>query len=120
MHVSLIPSSSCSKIFTLECLFFRETFFRSHVPQHLYQRYFSSLCSVSSSNGFHTGFQLFVPCHTFSSLSLPHNPHSLEVGWALVTPWTSLPGSSVHGISQARILECVSIPFSRGSSSPRD
>ena len=30
----------------------------------------------------------------------------------------SLPGSSVHGICQARILECVAIPFSRGSSWP--
>ena len=28
----------------------------------------------------------------------------------------SLPGSSVHGISQARILEWVAISFSRGSS----
>ena len=28
----------------------------------------------------------------------------------------SLPGSSVHGILQARILEQVTIPFSRGSS----
>ena len=28
----------------------------------------------------------------------------------------SPPGSSVHGILQARILECVAIPFSRGSS----
>ena len=32
----------------------------------------------------------------------------------------SLPGSSVHGIIQARILEWVAIPFSRGSSQPRD
>ena len=31
----------------------------------------------------------------------------------------SLPGSSVHGIPQARILEWVAIPFSRGSSQPR-
>ena len=30
------------------------------------------------------------------------------------------PGSSVHGILQARILECVAISFSRGSSQPRD
>ena len=30
------------------------------------------------------------------------------------------PGSSVHGILQARILEWVAIPFSRGSSWPRD
>ena len=32
----------------------------------------------------------------------------------------SPPGSSVHGIFQARILEWVVIPFSRGSSWPRD
>ena len=31
-----------------------------------------------------------------------------------------LPGSSVHGILQARILKWVAIPFSRGSSRPRD
>ena len=30
----------------------------------------------------------------------------------------SWPGSSVHGILQARILEWVTIPFSRGSSDP--
>ena len=32
----------------------------------------------------------------------------------------SLPSSSVHGILQDRILEWISIPFSRGSSQPRD
>ena len=32
----------------------------------------------------------------------------------------SMPGSSVHGILQARILEWVALPFSRGSSWPRD
>ena len=40
------------------------------------------------------------------------------------TPWTVVcpapPGSPVPGISQARILEWVAIPFSRGSSQPRD
>ena len=33
---------------------------------------------------------------------------------------SSPPGSSVHGILQARILEWVAIPFSRGSSQPRN
>ena len=34
-------------------------------------------------------------------------------------PWTlAVPGSSVLGILQARILEWVDIPFSRGSSRP--
>ena len=32
----------------------------------------------------------------------------------------SLPGSSVHGIFQARVLEWAAITFSRGSSQPRD
>ena len=32
----------------------------------------------------------------------------------------SLPGSSIHGILQARILEWVAISFSRGSSLHRD
>ena len=31
---------------------------------------------------------------------------------------SSLPGSSVHGILQARILEWVAVPSSRGSSDP--
>ena len=33
---------------------------------------------------------------------------------------SSLPGSSAHGVLQARILEWVAISFSRGSSQPRD
>ena len=32
----------------------------------------------------------------------------------------SPPGSSVHGVSQARTLEWVAISSSRGSSQPRD
>ena len=32
----------------------------------------------------------------------------------------SPPDSSVHGISQERILEWIAISFSRGSSPPRD
>ena len=32
----------------------------------------------------------------------------------------SLPGSSIHGILQARILEWAAISLSRGSSRPRD
>ena len=32
----------------------------------------------------------------------------------------SLPGFSVHGVFQARVLEWVAIAFSRGSSRPKD
>ena len=37
-----------------------------------------------------------------------------------VTPWTAALPGSVHGISQARILEWIAISSSRGSSRPRD
>ena len=43
----------------------------------------------------------------------------VPVSNSYATPWTP-PGSSVHAISQASILEWVAIPFSRGSSWPRD
>ena len=38
----------------------------------------------------------------------------------LYNPTDSLPGSSIHGILQARLLEWFAIPFSRGSFQPRD
>ena len=39
---------------------------------------------------------------------------------AQLCPTLSPPGSSVHGIFQARILEWVAMSSSRGSSQPRD
>ena len=52
---------------------------------------------------------------------------SMLLGYSLshvrlfVIPWiTGLSGSYVHAIPQARILEWVAIPFSRGTSRPRD
>ena len=55
--------------------------------------------------------------------------HAYKAVVVLVTPscpalWDPMdyrpPGSSVHGIFQARILDWVAIPFSRESSWPRD
>ena len=47
--------------------------------------------------------------------------HSLSRAHPSVTPWTvSPPGSSVHRIPQARILEWAAISYSWGSSWPRD
>ena len=46
---------------------------------------------------------------------------SLQSCLALCEPMgCSLPGSCVHGILQARILEWAAVPSSRGSSRPRD
>ena len=51
---------------------------------------------------------------------LPYSP----VAKTCLTLWDpmdrSLPGSSVHGIFQAVVLEWIAISFSRGSSQPRD
>ena len=47
-----------------------------------------------------------------------------EVAQSCLTLWNpmdcSLPGSSIHGVFQAIILEWVATSFSRGSSQPRD
>ena len=46
---------------------------------------------------------------------------SLQSSLSLCDPMDySPPGSSAHEILQVRILEWVAIPFSRGSSRPRD
>ena len=43
------------------------------------------------------------------------------LSWSLCDPMDcSPPGSAIHGIIQARILMWVAIPFSRGSSQPRN
>ena len=48
--------------------------------------------------------------------------HGLVKSCTRLSDWTETrpPGSSVHGISHARILQWVSISFSRSSSWPRD
>ena len=45
---------------------------------------------------------------------------SLSRVWLCDTVNCSPPGSSVYGTAQAKMLEWVAIPFSRGSSWPRD
>ena len=66
--------------------------------------------------------------HTAPLLSWVKHPLSLvlthSVAWWCLTLCYSmdrrLPGSSVRGISQARIVEWVAMPSSRGSSPPKD
>ena len=64
--------------------------------------------------------------HLLASPVTPHLSHACMLTcfsrvWLFATPMDySPPGSFVHGISQARILECVAISFSRISSPPRD
>ena len=64
-----------------------------------------------------------TPKHWWPSILLHTSPDfSFEPSTHIQTDLIdySVPGSSVHGILQARILEWVAISFSRGSSQPRD
>ena len=79
------------------------------------------LSSSSSSNFFLSAFvellrevTIFWICEDIYACLLSH----FSCVWLFVTPWTvcSLPGSSVHGILQSRILEWVATPSSRGFS----
>ena len=87
----------------------------------LQAKYWSGLPFPSPGDLPHPGIKPGSPA--LQADSLPSEPPS-EVAQAyptLANPMDfSPPSSSIHGISQARILEWVAISFSRGSSRPRD
>jgi len=58
-----------------------------------------------------------ISCHNFQNW--PQRKVKVKVGWSCPTLCDPMD-SIVHGILQARILEWVAFPFSRGSSWPRD
>ena len=66
----------------------------------------------------------YIHTHTYKSSVNISSVHACSVAKSFPTPYDpvdcSPPGSSVHGISQTRMLECVVISFSRGSSWLRD
>ena len=66
---------------------------------------------------------MYKTFYTHTHIYIWQNKKS-EVAQSCPTIWDpihcSLPGSSVHGIFQARILEWIAIFFSRGSSWPRN
>ena len=60
-------------------------------------------------------------CFCFADRFIPHMASEISQLCPTLCDFLdcSLPGSSVHGIFQARILKWVAIAFSRGSSRPR-
>ena len=77
--------------------------------------------------------QARMGCHFFLQGIFPtqgSNPHLLHWcmhacccfshNWLFATPWTIAPRLLCPWILQARTLECVAVPSSRGSSQPRD
>ena len=77
---------------------------------------------VLVSIGFYVSFfVLFLFSYKLGKLHVCVHAKSLQSCPTLCNPEKgSLPGSSVHGILWARILEWVSMPSCRGSSWPRD
>ena len=73
----------------------------------LLQELFIILSHLSQLSGDKSKHLLLLFSHQF--MSDFHDPMSC-----------SPPGSSIHGISQAKLLEWVAISFSRGSSQSRD
>ena len=73
----------------------------------------------------HSGYPEAKPLTScIPGLKLNYMPQFSLVAQSCLTLWDpmdcSLPGSSVHAIFQARVLEWAAISFSRGSSWPRD
>ena len=68
-------------------------------------------------------WQYEVWCQSIKSGTRKSLSEGCEVSQSCLTLYDpvdcSLPGSSIHGIFQARVLEWVAISFSRGSSQPR-
>ena len=124
----LHPKSPTLKLEVANCL--RSPFILSFPVRCCHHTYFLKLFfSYCSSKPKETPFWLprhFVislhPCaHRQSPCPLLLLLFSCQVMSDSCDPMDcSPPGSSVHGISQARILEWVAISFSRGSSRPRD
>ena len=77
------------------------------------------LMSPALAGGFFTSsttWETFNPSSTWACAVLSHSVVSDSRDPMDCSP----PGSSVHGISQARVLEWIAVSFSRGSSQPRD
>ena len=102
-HLNLLPS-----IFPIIRVFSNESAFHIRWP-----KYWSFSFSIS-------------PFNEYSELCVRVS-HSVNVGQCQTkcltlchSAYCSPPGSPVHGIFQARMLEWVAIPFSRESSQPKD
>ena len=76
--------------------------------------------SLGMQNLFSCSMWTLVPCVCVCMHVRTHTQSLSHVQLFCDLMSCRLPGSSVHGISQARILKQVAISFFRGSSGPRD
>ena len=79
------------------------------------------ILSLLSGNVLHYTLQYLLPLMPWSPVGGKVKASVVQLCLTLWNPMDcSPPGSSVHEILQARILEWVAVPLSRGSSPPRD
>ena len=119
LHTGLSPSRAKTYIY-LDRHFFHQQFVVFHI--NMYCTYFVRCIpryGVTKSRTQRKPLRMQAPCRfdplaccsLITTVSDSHSVMSDSCG-----PMNcNLPGSSVHGILQARILEWVAIPFSRGS-----
>ena len=101
---SSLPTSSCVQKLAKILLWYL----------HLCHSWFLLIILFTGSTNY---IFLWISLLTSASLSF----HILSILRTHCDPMDcSLPGSSVHGIVLARILECAAMSFSRGSSLSRD
>ena len=114
LQLNFMPSSHS---FCYEWLLLIDTFRYSTIFPKLFQKYFFLWFP-----GFRD-FYIVLLLHSFSSFLIKKKERlwiCSVVSDSLQPHRLQLPGSSVHGIFQARVLEWVAISFSRGSSGLRD
>ena len=90
----------------------------------VFRFYFLLPLYVAAPHYYHEDAPSFTLIYYFFIARHPFMPMPAKSLQSCPTLWDPMdcspPDSSVHGILQARILEWVAIPFSRGSSWPRD
>ena len=84
--------------------------------------YFLSLLSSDLLHGSRNELSLLFTIPVPASRAVPSRPFCAKsLHLCLCNPMDcSLPGSSVHGVLQAKILKWVAMPFTRASLRPRD
>ena len=123
-HTCLLPQSS--KVCSVHlCLFFCfaywviiTIFLNSMYICHIYTMEYYSAVKKNSFESVLMRWMKLEPIIQSEVSQKDNHQYSVWLFWDLKN--CSPPDSSVHGISQARILERVAISFSRGSSPPRD
>ena len=113
------PSNSWSLSWDEDFGKFSQSFFFLFIP--LCVAATTCLTGVPRKNTKCSEYRVLITCQVFD-LIVPFYLVYVSVTQSCPTlqhPDSSPPGSSVHGIFQARILEWVAISFSRGSSQPR-